>query len=117
MKGCVNSGVLWLSIGLIGLLAPAVNAAGASLVSVGTITQVTNTSGNGPVFAVQVVGGINNTCLNQWIYFNQSDAPDLATFQRAYANALLALTTGIPVTIYNYSDASCGHASYIGLGQ
>jgi len=90
--------------------------AGAYLVTGGTVTQVANTSGNNPAFVVLVTGGTSNTCPATWIIFSQADAPDAATFQRAYAAAMVALTTGVSVSIYNYADATCNHASYLQLG-
>jgi hypothetical protein len=82
----------------------------------GTITWMSNTASNTQSFTVAISGG-GETCINNQATFNLADSPDAATFQRAYAAALLALVTGMPVYIYNYQDTTCNHASYVGLNQ
>ena len=104
-------------VGLLALLVPAIDAlaAGAYLVQGGIVTKISSTNANLSAFAIQVSGGSVNTCASIWINFNQADAPDAATFTRAYAAALLALTTGVPVQIYNYYDTTCQRAGLVEL--
>lgn len=77
-----------------------------------SVTRVSNTSSNLQIFSVKVTGGSLNACQNVWISFPAS-ATDVESQKRAYASALLALTTGLRVRVYNYEDNSCDSASYI----
>jgi hypothetical protein len=95
---------------------PATSFAGSYIVTSATITAVISTSGNTAAFVVETQGGTRTCTGGIQITFNQSDSPDADTFKRAYAAALVALTTGIHVTIYNYQASTCGHASYLQLG-
>ena len=106
-------------VGLLALLFPGIEAfaAGAYLVQGGTVKKVGSTNANATSFVIQVSGGSVNTCGSTWINFNQADAPDAATFARAYASALLALTSQTPVVIFNYFDTTCQRAGYIELDQ
>jgi hypothetical protein len=97
---------------LLALCAPPVFAAGGYIVKQATITSVTNTSNNQSVFTVKVSGG-TGTCTNTGIVFQLSDAGDASVLNRAYAAALLALSTGMPVNIFNYVDTTCDHAAFI----
>jgi hypothetical protein len=100
-----------------GLIAASPGRANTYLVIGGTLTGVTSTASNQPAFSVRVSGGSTNLCSGQWIQFSQADAPDADTFKRAYAAALVALTAGTPVSIYNYIDTTCVRAGYLQLGQ
>lgn len=79
-----------------------------------TITNIANTASNRSEFAIRTTGG-TSLCDGQWIVFPALDASDTPAHQRAYANALLALTTGLKVNIYNYYDETCSRASFIEL--
>lgn len=92
------------------------NASAGDLVTGGTLAKVTNTASNGLNFSVFVTGGTNNLCTGGWITFPLSAAPDVQAHQRAYAAALLAMSTGAPVRIHNYQGNSCVGASYIEIG-
>jgi hypothetical protein len=87
-------------------------AAGAYIVQGATITNIMSTNGNGDAFAIITSGG-SGSCANTEVYFPQSAAPDADTFKRAYAAALTAITTGMRVSIYNYTDSTCLTASYV----
>lgn|SRR5690606_23116595 len=86
-----------------------------NLVVNGRITKVTNTYFNEASFAITVVGGSNNLCPGV-ITFPLSAAANADAHNRAYAAALLALTTGQPVRVYNYNGNSCDQASFIEIG-
>ena len=85
------------------------------LVKGGTVTEVVNTSNNGTTFSIKVTGGTNNLCEGGWIGFPVANAADPDTHKRAYSTVLTALTAGLKVDIYNYSDNGCGEASYVGV--
>ena len=91
--------------------------AGTNLVQNAIITEVSNTSSNTPNFSVKTSGGTGVCTGGQWIVFSLEDASDAATHQRAYASALLALSAGLKVRIYNYIDGTCQHAGYIELSK
>jgi Family of unknown function (DUF5992) len=78
------------------------------------VVRVANTGNNSTVFSVAVSGGSLNLC-SGWITFPVSAAPDADTHKRAYAAALLALSSGMLVRVHNYSSDSCEGASYIDL--
>lgn len=82
------------------------------IASESTITSIKNVTGNMPQFAVFVTGG-TGPCLNTWVVFPVSAAPDADTHKRAYATAMMAIALGMHVIIYNYTDDSCLGASYI----
>lgn len=86
------------------------------LVVGGTVVKVTNTSNNASVFAIQVSGGTSNSCTGGWVTFSLAAAADADAHKRAYAAALLALTTGLPVRVHNYQGNDCGTAAYIEVG-
>jgi hypothetical protein len=81
-----------------------------------TVTKVSNTNSNDQSFVVTFTGG-TGPCTSgtgsTFVIFPLSAAPDADTHKRAYAAALLALTTGMRVTLYNYTSDSCTGASYI----
>lgn len=82
-----------------------------------TVTHVSSTNGNNQAFQVQVAGG-TGPCANatgSWVIFPLSAAADADAHKRAYAAALLALTTGMRVTFVNYSNDSCNGASYVDI--
>jgi len=83
------------------------------LVTDGTVVGVANTSSNQANFGVLVTGGSGNLCDGVYIEFPEADAANKEAHARAYATALAALTTGLPVRIYNYVDSTCSRASYI----
>lgn len=85
------------------------------LVQNGRIVRIANTSSNQSVFEILVSGGSYNLCGGGWINFPVSAAPDVDTHKRAYASALLAMTTGALVRVYNYLGTDCSTASYIEL--
>jgi hypothetical protein len=89
-------------------------AANAGLLSQGgTIVRVANTSGNQSLFVVLVAGGSGPCPNGQWIAFPTYAAGDAEVHKRAYAMALLALTTGMKVAIHNYNNDNCNEAAYI----
>lgn len=103
------------------LLAVALGMSGPSLaagyiVSSATVTMLTSTASNLTAFVVATTGGTGSCTGGAQITFNQSDSPDADTFKRAYAALLMAFTTGAKVSIYNYQDNTCNHASYVQLG-
>jgi hypothetical protein len=83
-------------------------------VSDAEVIQVINTSGNLKNFTIVTTGG-SGPCVGQYIQFPETDAANGAAHQRAYASALLALTTGMKVTVHNYFDDTCNRASFIQL--
>ncbi|MBM0105754.1 hypothetical protein JM946_13515 [Steroidobacter sp. S1-65] len=83
------------------------------LVIGGRVVRVANTGNNASVFSVEIAGGSPNLCANGWITFPVSASSDPEIHKRAYAAALLALTTGMPVRVHNYHSNSCDAASYI----
>lgn len=106
-----------ITIGLASLLMTSLaQAAGGYLVTGATVSNVFNTSANLPQFAITVAGG-TGPCANTTIVFPQSSAPDADTFKRAYAQVLLALTNGMHINVYNFTDVTCNFASYINLYQ
>lgn len=91
------------------------NAYAGYIVVGATVTHISSTNGNNQSFQVQVAGG-TGPCTNgtgMWVVFPLSAAPDADTHKRAYAAAMLALATGMRVTLYNYSDDGCTGASYV----
>ncbi len=100
---------------LIVLLVWHVSAQAGDLVFGGRLVGLTNTTSNSSIFAIKVTGGSLNLCSTTWISFPVSAAADADTHKRAYAAALTALTTGMPVRIHNYASDSCGAAQYIEL--
>jgi hypothetical protein len=73
--------------------------------------------GNQTKFAVAVSGGTGPCTGGVWITFPASAAPDLEAHKRAYSAALVALTTAMKVTNYNYNDNNCAGASYIEVSR
>lgn len=96
-------------------MAAAMTAEPGDLVTGGRVVRVANTGNNSSVFSVEVAGGSQNLCANGWITFPVSAASDPEIHKRAYAAALVALTTGMPVRVHNYHSNSCDAASYIEL--
>jgi hypothetical protein len=96
-------------------LAATGSAVAGDLVTGGRVVRIANTGNNLNVFSVEVAGGSQNLCSNVWITFPATAAPDADTYKRAYAAALVALTTGVLVRVYNYQNNSCDAASYIEL--
>lgn len=96
-------------------MAAAMPAQSGDLVVGGRVVRVANTSNNLSMFSVQVAGGSPNLCGSGWITFPVSAASDPEIHKRAYAAALVALTTGMPVRVHNYHSNNCDTASYIEL--
>ena len=103
---------------LMGLCATLVSlnvlAGGEYIVVEGTVTSVANTGSNLENFVVRTTGG-SGICTSS--RFPLSSAPNKGVHDRAYAAALLALTTGMEVTIYNYEDNSCEKAVYLSIAK
>jgi hypothetical protein len=99
-------------IGALAVLSQMVSAAGAYIVTGGTITSITNTASNTSAFTVTTSGG-TGVCTGVAITFPLSSFPDADTMARAYATALTALALNATVTIYNYSSSTCTTATYI----
>ena len=97
------------------VLALASESNAGDLVIGGTITKVANTSDNGTSFSILVTGGTSSLC-SSWITFPLSAAADADTHKRAYAAALLALSTATPVRVHNYLGNNCNTASYLEVG-
>lgn len=89
-------------------------AAAGDVVLGGRIVEVANTNGS-PGFNVRVSGGSLNLCGSGWIVFPASAAPDAESHKRAYAAALVALTTGALVRLHNYQGNTCDTVSFIQL--
>jgi hypothetical protein len=100
---------------LVTLIAAFSTAHAGDLVVNGAVVRVANTGDNQPVFSIQVSGGSPNLCGGGWITFPVSAAADVEAHRRAYAAALLALSTGMNVRVYNYQSNSCDSAAYIEL--
>jgi hypothetical protein len=95
----------------------ALSASAGTLVSGGRITKIGNTrSSLDPSFIVFVEGGAG-PCANNWLYFYPSGSSNAEIQKRAYAAALLALSTNATVTIEAASTDSCLDAYYIGISQ
>jgi hypothetical protein len=105
-----------LAVGVLAALSFGLPAAAGSLVADATITRTLNTSGNQALFAIEVSGG-TGPCANTVIYFPVSAAVDVDTHKRAYSAALLALATGMKISVWNYNDNSCAGAAYISVGD
>lgn len=104
-----------LAATLTSFMAAAGPAAAGDLVLGGRIVRIANTGNNSPVFSIEVSGGSLNLCGTGWITFPASVAADPDTHKRAYAAALVAMTTGMTVRVHNYQSNSCDTASYIEL--
>lgn len=82
------------------------------------VTKVGSTAGNGESFWVVAKHG-QGSCVSQSsqvnVYFPRTAVNSEKIFDRAYAAALSALTTGKRVNIYNYADSSCDKAVAIEL--
>jgi len=81
------------------------------------IVRVTNTAGNQDEFIINVVGG-TGVCTGQaptMIKFKLASATSPEIFNRAFSMALMALSTGQKVSVYNYVDTACDNAVYIGI--
>ena len=85
------------------------------LVQGATITEVANTGSNQAKFTIRTTGGTGPCVGSTYIFFPASAAVDESSFSRAYAAALIALTTGMKVDILNYSSDSCDGAAFIGV--
>jgi hypothetical protein len=106
--------IVLAAIGTINL-AMTVPAGAADLVIGGRVVRLSNTGNNSTLFSIEVAGGSTNLCGSSWIHFPASAAGDAEIHKRAYAAALVALTTGMPVRVYNYQSNSCDAAAYIEL--
>lgn len=93
------------------------NAQAGYIVTGATVIHVSSTNGNTTSFQVMVSGGTGpcTSVTGTWVVFPLAAAPDADTHKRTYAAALLALTTGMRVTLYNYADDNCVGASYVDL--
>jgi hypothetical protein len=100
-------------LSLSALIAPLRQAVVAYLAFDAKITRVANTSSNNSSFSVLVTGGTGPCTNGGWISFPVSIAPDPDTHKRAYAAALLALTTGMSLRIHIYTNDDCHAATYI----
>lgn len=89
------------------------NAHAGNIVTGATVLHVGNTNNNLDAFRVFVAGGTGpcTSASGVWVVFPVGTDPDI--HKRAYAAALLALTTGMHVTLFNYTDDACTGASYI----
>jgi hypothetical protein len=117
------------SIGRLGLVCAVVflcsTVYAGNFVTGGTVINVTNSrSGGDPPFVISTSGGTGPCSVNQWIAFYPTDFSDQESFKRAFAQVLLAFTTGAKVTIGNpsianpsVSNGDCWHANYIELNQ
>ena len=102
---------LFLALFLVAL-APVANA--NYLVENGTVTAVTNTTGNDEQFAIRITGGTGTCNTGVWIVFKLVNAGTEKIYDRAYAAALTALALGRAVNVYDYHDTdSCSHAESI----
>ena len=91
------------------------NAQAGYVATDATVLRVSSTNGNTASFQVMVAGGTGpcTSVSGIWVVFPLSAAPDADTHKRAYAAALLALATGMSVTLYNYTNDNCVLASYV----
>jgi hypothetical protein len=110
----------WTNIVALGVLAAITfcwvdSAKAGYLVQEAKVTRVANTSSNQAMFVVWVVGGTGTCAMTagRWIAFPLSSAVDADVHKRAWSAALLALSSGMNVTIYNYANDDCYGASYI----
>lgn len=81
-----------------------------------TVAQIANTNVNGRNFSIITLGG-SGPCAGKLIIFPESDASGVEAHQRAYATALMALSMGMRVSIYNYYSSSCDRASFIAISN
>jgi hypothetical protein len=93
------------------------NAQAGYIATDATVIRISSTNGNTASFQVMVAGGTGPcTSVNgTWVVFPLSAAPDADTHNRAYAAAMLALATGMRVTLYNYTNDDCVQASYVAV--
>ena len=90
------------------------NVFSGDLIVNGEIIEIRNTGSNLALFEIVVTGG-EGVCNNKVIAFPASVAPTKEAYNRAYASALTAFTTGANIRVHNYIDDSCKKASYISL--
>ena len=97
------------------LLSLSVNSFAIILIKDAEITMVANTASNEDKFVINTTGG-SGVC-DQAIVF-PADATSPAIYERAFAIALTAFSTGQKVTINTYEDEAenvCLRATYIKL--
>jgi hypothetical protein len=99
--------------GLVILLFSSSLAQAAFLIEDAKVIRVASVSGNVDQFGVIVEGGTEPCAGSAWIIFDAGDYATSAMFERTYSGALTALSTGMPVDIYNYANDSCEHAMSI----
>jgi len=78
-----------------------------------TVTEIVAT-GSSDEFAVVHSGG-TGTCASTALVFKASEAPSADAFNRLYATALTAITTGMKIRVGNYVGSSCSSVDYIKL--
>ena len=98
-------------------LMPSAALHAGNLVLGAQIVKVANTRDNvADSFIVITQGGSGPCSSASFITFAATGAYNTETLKRAYAAALLAFSTGSPVTINNPSNNACDGAVYIEIG-
>ena len=95
------------------------SAFSGELVRYATLAEVASNGSNTTNFAVLVEGG-TGICAGSptnWIYFSETKAPSIASYNQSFSIALAALSTGKKVRIHNYTDNSCAGADFISISK
>src|ERR1700733_569117 len=90
------------------------SATPVTLVTGGTVTAVSSVASDTLEFSVKTTGGANgDPCTAVDFVLSSMPSSDASSWQRAYATALLAFTTGSQVWITGYSGSACTGAVQI----
>ncbi len=95
------------------------SSAGELTVSATVVEVASNGAANSVNFGVKVEGGVG-ICTG-WIFFPQVKNGTLhlseATYSQAFTLATMALATGNPVRIHNYTGNNCNEADFISVSK
>jgi len=85
--------------------------------SVKLLEVASHATNGGKNFAVLIDGGVGVCSGKRWIYFPESKAPSLASYNQSFSLALTALSSDKNVRIHNYPDNSCSDADFISISK
>ena len=90
--------------------------AGTSIATSSKIIEVYSiTEHNKDGFLIRVKGGEGKCVDGTWIRFPLSDSPSREAHNRSYQTLLNAFHTGTKVSVHNFVDDSCNHASQVSM--
>lgn len=92
-------------------------ASAEEIVRNAVITAMANTDANTEKFSVTYTGGTGVCAAAGTVVFDPIYFPSSKVFDRAFALATVALTTGKKVRIYNYNSSTCDKATYIRISN